>query len=848
MIENAPEVVVSGITYPIYSMDFSWGGADKPSSINISYVNKEGNYSLPSLSTDNRVNIQVGSFFRFTGFPISYSSSNSTSGKLISVTYHDTSVILDKLFIGLKGVHGQSNESPTKYKLPTVYGTFSNSLILLGNYVDPCENITDDYVDPCNPCVEQTEYQSVSNSNIQKGIDCQAARYTSVMDVTYNFLDFINALKVRGISFYNTPTVKLNFYGRYTGTARSVLRSWCEDFGLTFLWYNDSVYFIDLKNGLTINDTSFYNTCALFDYSESKTIENTSSSGVILYFGADGKIETYPCSNEAYNTHKLSLLPITLKDLFWVNPPSGSTLDPYIRKYYTLPKTGENSIAPLQIACMLSKYSRTLRDLVLLYEYYEVNEIDSTLDGKNMPLLGMKIKEVWRVDSAVGGGNQGEMKTIFENNIPESVRSLAQSMGAGMCLIEFNPDWYDKFYEFEKSLADNFIGRFWLSYFSKGDQYSFSGPDSSPDYFDAGTPASLPFADFIPVSSRKFSTLLSNLINDSAQKNKDASHVGAVETTNPNSFAHSFLLMDRQAAWEPTPEYDDIRRLDQDLSQIHFYQDGSGLMKQEGQGDDGLKPNEFYCLIFDKPGTFDLIDKGEGDHPVEKERENMQVEIGSYSSSYGLRSSICRAYQIDITHVSLIPNIPNWNYNINFYLPPQSHDTFGTNYPGYSVIARKNGDNEINTIVEVEKEEVIFGNVPNPSNESTSFTINYKDISSILSDIIEEGGTVCRYNVEAIKTLINNYYINTSREKSVIGETRSYTIGGFPTRELAVTDGVSSLSIRLDSNSGFSTSISFSNLPPISKSENIQDKEFERNMIKRYIRKKLASSKDKIIV
>lgn len=841
MIEDAPRIKVSGIDYPIYAADFTVGGAQGPSTATISFVNKNGEYSPPSLNTNNKVKIELGDSFSFVGFPVGYTSSNSAGGKTLSVLYWDTSVILDKIFIGLKGVHGQADKSNTNLSNVTVYGNFNN-VILLGSYVDPCKDIDVDYVDPCNPCLSVTDFQTVENNNTQKNIDCRIERMTQILDVIYPFNELISALKSANINFYNTPLVNNNYYGRYTGTAREVLNAWCQDLGLTFVWQNESVYFVDLKSGIEINDTSFYETCSLIETSESKSIENVSSKGVILYFGADGSVQKYDCSNKE-NTFRLSMIPITLKDIFWSSSPYGNHLQSYIRKYYTAPKTGDDSIVPLQIATLLTKYSSVIRDLILLYEYYEVDEVNQSLVEKDFPLLGMKIKHVWGVNSAPVDETQSLLRSVFYENIPEQTRYMAEKMGAGMAVIEYDQAKYEKFIEFESKLAD-FMGRYWITFFSKGDRYSYNSPGGSVEYYDAGTPNVLPFADLFPISSQSVSTFFQYIINDSAQKNKDSSHVGAVETTNPNTFAKSLLLMDRQPSWEPTPQSDEIVKLAENLSLIHPYT--FAPFKIEGFGD-GRKINEYYCLIFNKPNTLDLEDLGEGDHPIESSNENLIVNVDNAISNYGLRSSRCKAYRISSKNQTDDKNLPNWNHSINLFMPPQSHDTFGSSYPGVTIIASPNAEQTNDSNVLIEKREVIFGDVPVQDKESVSIAIDYKDISSILYDILQEGGSRCEYDVERIKELISQYNLNTTRKKSIVSEVRNYTIGGLPTRELTFLDGVTNYSLRYGGD-GLTSSISFSNTPPLPKSESLQNKEFEKNMIKRYVKKKIALSTDKIVL
>jgi hypothetical protein len=268
--------------------------------------------------------------------------------------------------------------------------------------------------------------------------------------------------------------------------------------------------------------------------------------------------------------------------------------------------------------------------------------------------------------------------------------------------------------------------------------------------------------------------------------------------------------------------------------------------KLEGGADD-FAENEYYALIFDRPEIFEFVDGQTANHPIEQANINRTVDIGGYTSSYGLRSAESKRYAVVVGEKGT-DRIPGWSDALTIFLPPQSHDTFGVDFPGYSIIASKNSNAENQSTVIVERKEVIFGDVRAQDPQSTALIINFKDLSSFVQNIIEESGGSCGYNVAAIKQLIAEYYVNTTRPKEIVKMNKSYSIKGFPTRELKLSDGLSSLSIRYSSDSGVSTDVEFSNSPPITKSDTLQDTEVEKAILKRILKRKFATSQDKVIL
>lgn len=835
MIFDTPVIKVSGITFPVYAADFSWGGADSPSKMTVDFVNKNGTYKTPVLNTSQVATIELGDFFTFKGYPVSWSKSNSVAGNVISVTYWDTSVLLDKIFVGLKGVHGAPPRNISDVLDGTVVeGTFDSRMLLLGTYVDPCDGVTDDYTDPCNPCLTRTEFVSLGESNNEKRIACDEARQIDLLDVHYTFEELISGLRSRGVQLLSLPTVASTFYARHTGTAREVLKSWCSDLGMTFYWDGDGIKFVDLRKGIIINNENFYTACKLLSTTESESIENNYSQGNILYFGGPGRLEKYNCN--AGHSYKLSLLPITLKDIF---VDTNGMTNPYIRRFYT--RSGqENSIRGLQSSVFLSKYSQMLRDMTLLYDFYGVSDASAIADGTKMPLLGLTIKNSWDItDTSAESANA---RSLFWNYIPESIRKRAQHIGAAIAVVEYNKSWHDAFYKFEANLANDFVGRYWISFFSKGERYSYEAPDGQVNYFDAGTPLTLPFAHVIPQSMRSHAGFLTKIINDSAQLNVGVGHVGDVRTANPNSFASSFLLMDRTAAWEPTENSDDTRNFEDRIEDMYLF--NVETFKEEGFSDT-LAVGETYALIFDRPATFSLTEYDPRAHPIESSNTNRILELDTYTTSYGLRSDLCRTYRLEVKVVGSATQAAV-NQRFDFATPVQAYDNYGIEFAGYAVVATENSTSKMNSKVLIPRAEMIVGDMPRQADESVGIQVNFKDLSNQLQEIMTETTNGCGYNIAEIRSLIDEFKVGSSRPKQVKSTSFSYTLAGFPTRELALEDGLSGFSIRYDTSKGITTEIQFNNTPPITRSDNVRDQETERNIMKRRLGKRFLSSDDNI--
>lgn len=862
MIVDVPYVKVSGIKYPVYAVDYSTNQTGVSKLVIDFVANTE--YLEPLLNTKNPTIVNISGVLTFSGYPVSSSITETLEGKVMQVTYYDTSILLDKIYVGLHGVHGDSKNRQLRTELsgnftipvPEVSGVFSN-MVLVGDYVDPCEGIGIDYIDPCDACPSASELTSVIEGNTSKFIDCRNEIYTRILDVRYTLSQLIAALSIKGIKFSNVPVINANYYGRFTGTAREVLSSWCSELGLTFIWEDSTVKFIDLKSGIIINDSSFYNDCQLVSRTVSRSIENNSYQGNIYYFGGEGRIIENDCSGK--NTYRLTMVPITLKDIFWSFIDDGSGggrsagLSPYISKFYTDRNSGldifkdNQSIEGLQFACMLSYYSEELRDLFLLYYFYGVTSLEDLVStNRKLPLLG--IEEVLEVNNYSEASEEFSgsepADRIYFNELTKDDRKFCKANNGRLLKIKYNQTYHTRFKEFEKNLAKEFIGRYWISYLSDRN-YQISGPDGTPVFYSTGGSINLPFIDLLPESIRATSVFINKILKQTRDANSPSGEI----TTTVNK---KFILLDRKPAWEPTSVGDSFANVDKILRKLSPYYISPFKSRAGDATESNLKHEEVYILAYNKPSSLNLSISGPIYHPVETANKNIKTDasdFGAFNTYYGLRESSTKRYDIsmEVPSAGGDPTV----IKKKVYLPTQSYSDFGISFSGYTVLATPKPLQVITKSL-LKKKEIIIGDCPTPFginssgiDNTVSTEIVFRDLSTYTSSVIESAGGTCGYSSTLIKSLMNEYKSSTARRSQVEALTKSYELQGVPTRAISLSDGLSSFSIRINDN-GISSSITFSNLPKSFVSQEAKYEEVKRNQLRRLAKLNPVSSSNKI--
>ena len=106
MKEDFPIITISGTSEPVkaYSIDLSGGGQEQ-AKLRISFISNSSIDYEPD--STNLITVTIGNFYTFKGYIVTVSNRESVaSGKTTELSLVDNSIILDKLWVGLKGKYG----------------------------------------------------------------------------------------------------------------------------------------------------------------------------------------------------------------------------------------------------------------------------------------------------------------------------------------------------------------------------------------------------------------------------------------------------------------------------------------------------------------------------------------------------------------------------------------------------------------------------------------------------------------------------------------------------------------------------------------------------------------------
>jgi hypothetical protein len=812
MIEKSPTIKISGKNYDFYSVDFENNGSDGPSSLSVNYVNTSGDLAHIPLGNYKTSPTEIKIFktgasepsFRFKGYAVSSKISERPGQNTLSVKYYDESSILDNKIIGLKSKFGEGFKV---IKEKHAFGSFSE-VILVGREVNECLDIplAANRKDRCSPCKKD-------NGTVnQQIIDCENQSDYIIRDVVYSFSDLITAIQTSGIKIQSPPnSTNNNYFARYTGTIREVLNNWCSDYGITFYWdYEDGIKFVDLKKGITINDSSISNlSCRILGKEDENSIESNKSNSLIAYFGAEGEALNYDCNTSSLKA--VSLKPLILRDL--VTGKTGE-VDPKIIESY---KTVEN----FYNCCCLANYSTTLRDLYVLYYIYEIRtaaEMEAALLSKmKMNLLGnlkpIKIMSKEDTDESDKSGYFLFLHQLGKDKAKDLVDRKMYFVSA-----ERSKVLYDRYLEVESNLGKNFLGQYWYRFYSTINRTvspQISAPDGSAQYYKSGDEMSFDFLSILP----------SSIINlaEFIKTDKKAAASNSVAADN-------FIMMKRGAAWSPAPGSSEVDKMVEDLSRYAIQDYGDEVFL-----DSSTKDSRLYSFFEMPSGMSITVTSDYPDNTIDKEKKNIVYKKDSMILTYGLKSAACKGIRVK-TEKNLL----------SIYTPTQSFDstTRGTGESGAAMDfrVRTHGGYKVfvespvnfSTTVYKKKVEYIYGGSALGKN-CTGVNVNYRNVTQDIIKIIkdsglrtEKGTTYCDYDGDAIKVLIKNFAEKLGISEPIVKRNLKYVIGGFFPTELTLKDGLMSFNIRYDGQDGFTTHLNFSNIPKIRVNESITIKEFEK--------------------
>lgn len=813
MIVEFPSVKISGIEKKIFSIDLS-GGGSSPSTLTISYLTDNIDYTPSNL---REYYVTIGSFFVFKGYIVSFSKTESAAGNTTKVTLIDTSIVLDNIFVGLRGKHGppqapltsassnQRNQtvdllqlSPTVIQDSSTVKKISNlsifetkgvfpqeNFIFIGDAIDPCKDVNSSSLDECDPC------EAVVEGMTQRRLECEKNRSFEILDVDYKFSDLIDAASLKGINFSDTFFAATNYRAQYTGTLREVLNNWCRDFGYTFYWYRNTVYFINLQAGLDIDEnyieSRFSNTCTVEEKVLTRSIEGNTKNINIAYFGKAGEIKEYNCdkseSGQEVSTQPITMEPISLELLMDNN---NKLLGSAVYKSKT----------HFRRIISAGNYSKELRDIYCWKELYEYSDPTQVKIGTHS-IMGWKIKAVCHNNTTsdqVNGYDPSLCRSLYNGLLTaspdkgaffteENVRKLREA-GAYFVIAE---DMGQKAYDFERVVAKSFCGRYWIHSTNTADAEVIH-PDGQVSIIKGlygNVSYMLPDLNMThPYIRSSKNKLLQKLRK--AKRQEDT----------------LVVVLDRPNNWNPDENAPNIQDFIESVNKCKIeeieYSDNFA----------GLEQGDKLFLVY----SF-------GDRPLPN------FEVSS-------ESNVINTNENAVDNESDLGIKNRQTYRINFTLrkPNQTSErveklqVFMPSEQNYHIKLRPNKSNYSTGPIKaiIPKLEVIVteNNLVSNSNY-IGVNVNYQNITDADINKLSRDNYHCYVDKDKVITYAEAIINDLSNDLPLIKKNVDYTILGLPYYEITPSDGLVSFSVKLDSG-GTRTSLSFSNIFPENKSDSVK--------------------------
>jgi len=246
-IEQIPQITASFSSNGfVYSIDFQKSFSSEPSKVTYKVINKTGSYTAPTIEADASISF---SGFTFNGYVYSYEIEESNSGNILTVTLIDKSVILDKLYVTVfrPGIFGKNGTSKTT-NLNVVFDP-EDEFYTIANNGDGYKIVKNKYT---NGTVQRKvrSFSGKSGDILIVGSEEPPETNCELPACSYTFDDLKGITGVSGFS--SCPISDATIRQTYEGTLRSVLNSWCQDFGYSFYWNysTNSLVFFDVKNSV----------------------------------------------------------------------------------------------------------------------------------------------------------------------------------------------------------------------------------------------------------------------------------------------------------------------------------------------------------------------------------------------------------------------------------------------------------------------------------------------------------------------------------------------------------------------------------------------------------------------
>lgn len=276
----------------IYGASCNIGFSNEPTKIVLNVVSEKGIYqSIKPNVYSTRYNIDMNGKVFSGMYLYSYDKNKSAGQSLLTLNFMDSSLLLDKIYIGLLNRHG--NQS---VKTDLTSGYFSvrcpscSEGLLTGVYGEVIR-----YLDSI-PGGSYSKKSEDGGGYIILGKEYFPESNCEIPRVDYNFSEFCQALTDFGIK-HELSVFDINplYRQEYAGTLREVLNNWASDFSFEFFFDGNILKAIDLRRPINIDDIiEFANTSEFVtNTSFGESLENTYTQSVVARYLKPSSVTEY---------------------------------------------------------------------------------------------------------------------------------------------------------------------------------------------------------------------------------------------------------------------------------------------------------------------------------------------------------------------------------------------------------------------------------------------------------------------------------------------------------------------------------------------------------------------------
>lgn len=764
-----------------YNLTWNFNDGATPSTLSVNAISADGNYQIDdsSLSLSRSSTIKVGNF-SFEGYLTDYSLDLSPEQKTLTLEYVDKSIDLERYYVGLHKRHGDKANSPIK------------NLIILGKEYHPCDTNYDstiDYaestkrnVDPCDPC----PYMPVNKYDTQ--CDPVLSQF-QIFECYYTFNELLKNLPLP----YQSIAVNTKFRAQHTGKLKDVLSAWCSDLGMAYYWdiFSNKLVFVDRSKPLSIPNMPDKNTVLDLKYGSTK--KNTFSRGFLGYYSKQGEIKSYTCSTGEQSSDFITLNALTLGDIF--SPATAGARF----------AGGMSYLQAKEIQAAISRYGRPARDSYLWFVFYGVKtaSIAKQWIGKPFTEFGnFNILDVYSYSNK--SANYETCKSLMSS---QDLQALKDS-GTNYYFIvaEVNDELADQQFTDSQNLANNFLGKYWFKRYNQTipgssnsrTQISVDSPDGSAQWYALrDSLKGLEIFNFGHESASKIATLANDL-GSAGSKNTNPLTADGGSTTNKTRAADSFILLNRDAKWDPNgdslKDWDKLFKWFEDINP-KLFPSGTGrndILFSLYNGSENNKNIKLFIAFENEYSGFSIgtsnnyLEASSKTAKIKTEEDKLGNTINTTLGYYGLSNNSC----IQIT-------MPG---NFVIRCPSQSFAGYNDGNSGYVVHV----DSNAKFTKVIPKQQFTITKLPSSVSDVAQVDFNFKEIKDTDLTLINNSKACIPSNADVSK-YINDISSNSAFTMASAQRTMSFKMPGVMPRSYSISQGLNSVQFNITDNGAYTT-------------------------------------------